>query len=71
MKPNPLLVAINAACEIIEIADSKNLANDGPAGGFPPQMDLREWRKLYVTLDVARRSHATPERKRCLSRSRS
>jgi hypothetical protein len=50
-----LLVAINRACEIIEVADARNLANDGPAGGFPPQMTLKEWRTLYVTLDRARR----------------
>jgi hypothetical protein len=50
-----LLVAINRACEIIEVADARNLANDGPAGGFPPQMTLKEWRTLYVTLDNARR----------------
>jgi hypothetical protein len=45
--------AINKACAIIERADERNLANDGPAGGSPPQMSLPEWRSLYVTLDRA------------------
>lgn len=52
-----LRAAIVAACRIIETADARNLANDGPAGGFPPQMGLKEWRTLYVTLDKARNNH--------------
>lgn len=55
--PSPLLAAINRAAQIIELADERNLANDGPAGGFPPQMTLAEWRDLYVTLDNARNAH--------------
>jgi hypothetical protein len=56
--PTDLLKAINRAAQIIETADERNLANDGPAGGFPPQMTLAEWRDLYVTLDNARTAHA-------------
>lgn len=48
-----LEVAIRKACRIIETADERNLANDGPAGGFPPQMTLREWHTLYRTLKTA------------------
>lgn len=52
---NDLLKAINQACEIIEIADSRLLADDGPAGGQAPDMSLREWIKLYAILDEVRK----------------
>lgn len=48
-----LRLAIATACDMIETADARNLANDGPAGGFPPQMSLREWQVLYETLKAA------------------
>lgn len=47
------LGAIATACDMIETADARNLANDGPAGGCPPQMSLREWQVLYKTLKAA------------------
>ena len=43
-------MAIGAACTIIETADARNLANDGPAGGCPPDMSLKEWQTLYEIL---------------------
>lgn len=51
----PLLDAINKACAIIELGDQRLLASDGPAGGQPPDLTLKEWRTLYVTLDNARK----------------
>ena len=48
-----LRLAIATACDMIETADARNLANDGPAGGVPPQMSLREWAVLYKTLKAA------------------
>lgn len=48
-----LRLAIATACDMIETADARNLANDGPAGGCPPQMSLREWQVLYKTLKAA------------------
>ena len=48
-----LRLAIATACDMIETADARNLANDGPAGGCPPQMSLREWQVLYETLKAA------------------
>jgi hypothetical protein len=52
--------AINAACAIIEMGDQRLLARDGDAYG-PPDLTLAEWRKLYVTLDKARKdSRAQP-----------
>lgn len=45
--------ALHAACAIIETADARNLANDGPAGGFPPDMSLKEWQTLYEMLKSA------------------
>lgn len=62
MDANTMLAAINKACAIIETADERNLPNDGPAGGFPPQMSLAEWRKLYVTLNKARLTTPTEAR---------
>ena len=47
--------AINDACEIIEQGDLRLLASDGPAGGQPPDISLLEWRKMYRTLNAARR----------------
>lgn len=47
--------ALREACEIIELGDQRLLAGDGPAGGQPPELSLSEWRKLYVTLDNARK----------------
>ena len=49
--------AVNAACAIIELGDQRLRASDGPAGGQPPDLSLAEWRRLYVTLDNARRPH--------------
>jgi hypothetical protein len=46
-----LASAIHEACDIIETADARNLATDGPASGSPPQMSLTEWRRLYVVLE--------------------
>lgn len=46
--------AITKACGIIELGDERLLASDGPAGGQPPDLNLQEWRELYVTLDEAR-----------------
>jgi len=46
--------AISKACGIIELGDQRLLASDGPAGGQPPDLNLQEWRELYVTLDTAR-----------------
>jgi 3-deoxy-D-arabino-heptulosonate 7-phosphate (DAHP) synthase len=50
--------AISRACDIIEAADARLLALDGPCGGLPPVMSLDEWRTLYVTLDNARKVSA-------------
>lgn len=50
--------AINRACEIIETADARLLATDGPCGGLPPDMSLAEWRELYTVLDKARHVRA-------------
>lgn len=49
-----LLKAIDQACAIIERADARLLATDGPCGGLPPDMTLAEWKELYSTLDKAR-----------------
>lgn len=49
------LEAINKACGIIERADARLLAMDGPCGNSAPDMTLAEWRELYVTLDNARK----------------
>jgi hypothetical protein len=46
---------LNIACAIIELGDQRLLAGDGPAGGQPPELSLAEWRKLYSTLDHARK----------------
>lgn len=54
------LKAIEHACEIIELADARLLAGDGPAGNQPPDMSLAEWRELYVTLDAARKQPPAP-----------
>lgn len=48
-----LRAVIRAACDVIEMADARNLANDGPAGGFPPDMSLKEWQTLYEILKSA------------------
>ena len=48
-----LRAVIRAACDVIETADARNLANDGPAGGCPPDMSLREWQTLYEMLKSA------------------
>jgi hypothetical protein len=53
-----LLNAINHACDIIENADHRLLAQDGPAGGQAPPMSLDEWRRMYVSLDKARKPDA-------------
>ena len=45
-----LVGAIHAACAIIEMADARNLACDGPASGSPPRMTLAEWKNLYTLL---------------------
>lgn len=47
--------AIEDVCRIIERGDERLLASDGPCGGQPPDIDLAEWRTLYVTLDNARK----------------
>lgn len=46
--------SVEQACEIIETADERLLAVDGPCGGLPPDMSLKEWRDLYVKLTDAR-----------------
>ncbi len=53
--------AIKRACEIIETADARLLATDGPCGGLPPNMSLDEWRELYVTLDEWRNTPNKPD----------
>ena len=50
-----LLIAVNDACRIIERADTRNLHDEGPAGGRPPQMTLAEWKELYTVLNKARK----------------
>lgn len=50
-----VLEALNHACDIIETADARLLALDGPCGGLPPDMKLAEWEELYTTLDDARK----------------
>lgn len=52
--PESVLRLIEDACEIIETADERLLAVDGPCGGLPPDMSLKEWRDLYVKLINAR-----------------
>lgn len=54
MKTLTKLQAINRACQIIETADQRLLAMDGPIGNSPPDMSLTEWRELYMVLDRAR-----------------
>jgi hypothetical protein len=54
-----LTKAVNEACALIELGDQRLLAGDGPAGGRPPELSLEEWRRLYVTLDRARKTRAT------------
>lgn len=48
------LAALDRAMQIIETGDDRLLASDGPAGGQPPDISLREWRELYVSLTKAR-----------------
>jgi hypothetical protein len=45
--------ALERACGIIETGDRRLMASDGPAGGQPPDISLREWRTMYVTLSRA------------------
>ncbi len=46
--------AIAEACGIIEVGDQRLLASDGPAGNQPPELSLREWRRLYRVLNATR-----------------
>jgi hypothetical protein len=45
--------ALERACGIIETGNRRLMASDGPAGGQPPDISLREWRTMYVTLSRA------------------
>lgn len=38
---------------IIEVGDTRLMASDGDAGGRPPDISLREWRRLYVCIESA------------------
>ena len=44
---------LRQAAGIIETGDQRLLASDGPAGGQPPDITLREWRKLYRNITQA------------------
>jgi hypothetical protein len=46
--------AVATACGIIEAADARLLALDGPVGDATPPMTISEWQELYETLDRAR-----------------
>ena len=45
---------LDLAIGIIETGDQRLLAADGPANGLPPDITLKEWRKLYTSLVKAR-----------------
>lgn len=44
---------VRSALDIIELADNRSMAADGPVGHVRDNMSDDEWRKLYVSLKKA------------------
>lgn len=50
------LSEVENALSIIELADNRALATDGPVGHVRDEMSDQEWRSLYLSLESARDS---------------
>lgn len=48
------------AAEIVETGDSRLMAVDGPCGGLPPDITLKEWREMYLCMSAALAQLAEP-----------
>jgi hypothetical protein len=54
MEPMTALDLLNEAIQIIETADNRAMAADGPVSHVRDEMSDKEWRDLYVALVEAK-----------------